>query len=75
MRTVERTYVASSVIASLGYDGGKKVLEVEFRTGRVYRYFGVPERVYRELRTAPSIGSYFNRQIKDRFRAAAVTAP
>jgi hypothetical protein len=62
-----REPVASESIASIGYDDDAEVLEVEFVTGTVYRYRGVPEDVYDDLRQAPSKGAYFNRHIKDAY--------
>jgi hypothetical protein len=65
---MDRQPVASTVIAAVGYDDASRILEVEFRTGKVYRYFRVPRSRYDALRSAESIGSYFNRQIRTRFR-------
>jgi hypothetical protein len=66
---MERTPVDSSVIASVGFDDAGHVLEVEFRSGRVYRYFVVPRAVYEAFMRADSPGDYFNREIKPTFRA------
>jgi KTSC domain len=62
----------SSVIAGVAYDPRSHTLEVEFRTGRVYDYFGVPKSEYRALLNAPSLGSYFNRKIRNRYRTREV---
>jgi hypothetical protein len=65
---MKRQPVHSSAIRSVGYDTGKQVLEVEFvETGHVYRYTGVPPRVYKALMKAASIGKYYNQYVKDRF--------
>jgi KTSC domain len=64
---MRRMPVASSSIASLGYDHEVNALEVEFCNGRRYRYFAVPQRVFEELLAAPSKGAYVNAHIKDRF--------
>ncbi len=42
---MNRTPVTSSSIASIGYDRDNNTLEVEFRNGRCYRYFAVPQHV------------------------------
>lgn len=63
----ERIPVVSSNIASIGYDAKKKVLEIEFHHGAVYRYFDVPERVYQELMSSPSQGAYFMNEIKEKY--------
>jgi hypothetical protein len=69
---MERRPVASSSIASVGYDPGSFELEIEFHNGRVYRYLQVPAAAYRLLLQAPSIGEYVNRVIKPRFAARSV---
>lgn len=39
---MERREIESEPIRSIGYDARAEILEIEFRTGRVYRYEGVP---------------------------------
>jgi hypothetical protein len=62
---VERTPVSSTQLTSIGYDDASSTLEVEFRKGGVYRYFGVSAQTYRQLIAAQSIGTYFNDVIRD----------
>ena len=62
-----RHYVVSSSIRSVGFDSGSNILEIEFCTGGVYQFHGVPETVYAELLAAPSIAKYFQHRIKERF--------
>lgn len=62
--SMRRRKVLSSSIRSVGYDPGERVLDVQFEQGDVYRYFGVPPRVYEKLIHADSIGAYVNRGIK-----------
>ncbi|HEX6097421.1 MAG TPA: KTSC domain-containing protein [Thermoanaerobaculia bacterium] len=69
---MDRHAVDSSVILALGYDDASSILEVVFRTGRTYRYFRVPASEYEALRDAKSIGAYFNRKIRPRFRGVEV---
>lgn len=61
---MERKPVVSSMIRSIGYSPDSETLEVEFGSGGVYQYSGVSARTYRELMDAPSIGTYFGRNIK-----------
>jgi len=61
---MQRTPVSSSNLASVGYDPNRGVLEVEFLSGSVYQYFGVPESLYQGLMSASSHGSYFDAHIK-----------
>jgi hypothetical protein len=43
------------------------MLELEFVSGDVYRYFAVPPSVFRALVEADSPGAYFNATINDRY--------
>jgi len=58
----------SSVIRSYRYDPQQKRLELEFVSGRRYRYHDVPEETYSGMRRAFSKGEYFNAHIRDQFR-------
>ena len=64
---MDRVPVASSNIAMIGYDAREQVLEVEFKNGRVYQYFGVPESVHVDLMGAGSQGKFFNANIKNAY--------
>lgn len=57
--------VQSSNIRAVGWGDG--TLFVAFHHGGVYRYSDVPESIYDSLRNAPSVGKYFNQEIKGRF--------
>ena len=61
---MERQYVSSSNIASIGYDASEMVLEVEFLNGSIYQYFDVPQSVYDGLMSASSHGSYLDAYVK-----------
>ena len=69
---MRRYRVDSTVLSSVGYEPKTNVLEVEFRTGRVYRYYRVPRTAVVKLLTADSIGAYFNREIRPRYRYSEV---
>ena len=58
--------VDSSAIRSVGYDGG--TLTVEFHSGRIYDHPSVPHSVYDGLMRASSMGAYYNRYIRGRYR-------
>ena len=64
---IERAPVNSSCISSIGYSADHEVLDVEFRSGLVYRYFAVPPDAFASLLAASSVGTHFNRAIKNRF--------
>ncbi|MFG2948486.1 KTSC domain-containing protein [Streptomyces adustus] len=59
---MERTAVRSSNVRSVGY--ADEILEVEFHSGSVYQYRGVPEHVYTGLIAAASKGTYLDRMVK-----------
>lgn len=50
--------VESSMLLAVGYDATAKELEAVFSSGAVWRYCDVPRKIYRELLTADSKGSY-----------------
>lgn len=50
----------------MGYDG--YTLTVEFHTGHIYDHPGVPYYVYREFMSAASLGAYYSRYIRGRYR-------
>jgi hypothetical protein len=64
---MQRQWVESTVIAAAGYDAGTQTLEIEFRSGAVYRYQPVPANLVREMGRSGSIGSFFGRHIRNRF--------
>ena len=61
---MDRMYVSSSNIASIGYDSKNQILEVEFLNGCVYQYYDVPEALYEGLMAADSHGKYLNVYVK-----------
>lgn len=58
--------VQSSAIRAVGFDGS--TLTVEFHGGRIYDHPGVPYEVYAGLMNASSMGAYYNRHIRGRYR-------
>ena len=61
---MDRIYVSSSNIASIGYDPMRMILEVEFLSGAIYWYYDVPEALYEGLMSAPSHGKFLAEYIK-----------
>lgn len=74
MILLERQPVKSRILRSLGYDESTKILEIEFQTGLVYQYAGVPLKVYRELIRSDEIGKYFTDKVRNRFRTKQIVA-
>ncbi|MDW3094718.1 MAG: KTSC domain-containing protein [Gammaproteobacteria bacterium] len=64
---MDRNNVASSNIASIGYDEHTQTLEVEFTNGSIYQYFNVPLALYEQLMNEGSKGRFLNTYIKNAF--------
>ena len=64
---MERTAVESSQIVSIGYVPGLETLEIEFKGGKVYRYFEVPGAAHADLVAAESKGKFFGQYIRGKF--------
>ncbi|MFA7419459.1 MAG: KTSC domain-containing protein [Melioribacteraceae bacterium] len=65
---MERQYVDSSMVASVGYESNTATLEIEFKNGgAIWQYYDVPESNYYELISASSIGKYFLNNIKGQY--------
>jgi hypothetical protein len=59
--------VNSSCIRAVGYDG--QTLAVQFTTSvKIYTHHGVPYSVYVGLMQAGSMGAYYSRHIRGRYR-------
>jgi hypothetical protein len=71
---VERLPVKSRILCSVGYDDSTKILEIEFHTGLVYQYSGVPPKVYADLMHSDEIGKYFSEKVRPRFHTRPVVA-
>jgi hypothetical protein len=57
----------SSVVAAIRYDAATSTLRVIYVSGSVYDYKQVPEKVYKEMRTASSKGEFLNKHIKPNY--------
>jgi KTSC domain len=70
---MDRVPVNSSNVATVGYNESRSMLEVEFRSGSVYQYFGVPIQDFHALSGGSvSVGRYLNTEIKPRYRCEQV---
>lgn len=59
--------VDSSNVESVGFDENEQILYVRFLTGATYIYKGVNNYEYEGLLSAPSVGSYLHRNIKNNY--------
>lgn len=62
-----RDSVASTNIASIGYDPDSETLEVEFSNGSIYQYFNVPAGLNEQLVAAGSKGQFLNTYIRNAY--------
>lgn len=62
---MERTPIISKNIKSYAYK--ELTLEIEFKQGRVYQYFNVPESTMQDFIKAESKGDFFKRNIIGKF--------
>lgn len=64
---MQRYTVASSNLASVGYDSATQTLEIEFLSGWVYQYYNVPENLYDQLMRAGSKGRFLHQYIRNAY--------
>ena len=64
------TLVESTTLTAVAYDDAGGILQLEFRSGAIYRYSGIAAAVHEDLLRASSKGKYFNRAIRGRFPCA-----
>ena len=69
---MEREYIESSMIRSIGFDPDTSTLEIEFNSGAVWQYFDFPESVWYDFRNSESKGKYFRKEIKNQYRESQV---
>lgn len=70
MNTPDLSAVKSSNIQSVGYAAGS--LFVRFNSGTLWRYDEVPNTIFQAMKSAPSVGSYFFKNVKGKFKAEVV---
>lgn len=68
--SLTRQPLESSNLESAGYDPETRVLEVQFKNGKVYRLRGVEQRRWEGLQAAKSKGEYYNTYLKDKYPAS-----
>jgi hypothetical protein len=64
--------VDSSALATVGYSKRRRVLEIEFRNGAIYRYFEVAPSVFHALLDAPSKARFYDQNIRRKYRSVHV---
>jgi hypothetical protein len=71
---MEKQPVKSRILRFVGYNATTKILEIEFHSGLVYQYSGVPLNVYKNLMRSNEIGKYFTEKIRTQFQTKQVGA-
>lgn len=69
---IPRQSVQSSAIAKVGYSKRRRILEIEFVNGAVYRYFDVPVVVYHDLMSSQSKAGFYDSNVKRHYRSVLV---
>jgi hypothetical protein len=59
--------VQSANVESVGYDPETQELHVQYTSGGLYKYEGVPEETFNELMTSGSVGSYLHANVKGQY--------
>ena len=72
---IHRIEVESSSIASAGYRRATKQMEIEFRSGAIYRYREVAESVFTAFSAARSKGNFFSTQIRGKYAFDKLQGP
>ena len=67
------TECLSSTLAGIGYDEGRQILAVQFRTADVWHYAGVPLALWYDFREAPSKGSFYAKTIRGHYPGEKMT--
>jgi len=62
---IDRHFVPSNIIATLGYDPSRQCLQAEYFSGHVYRIDGVSDRAYRVLLAADKFDQVYQQDILD----------
>ncbi len=67
-KTMNIVTVQSSAIAYVGYDEASKIMLVKFHGSKPeYKFCGVPKSVFKELISAPSVGTYYHKHVEGKY--------
>jgi hypothetical protein len=69
---IARQPVHSTAIAKIGYSKRRRILEIEFVNGAIYRYLDVAPSVYRDLMSAESKARFYDFNIRSHYRSVLV---
>jgi hypothetical protein len=69
---IPREPVNSTAIAKVGYSKRRRILEIEFVNGAIYRYIDVAPSMYRDLMSAESKAHFYDFNIRRHYRSVLV---
>ena len=69
---IPREPISSTAIAKVGYSKRRRILEIEFVNGAIYRYLDVAPSVYRDLMSAESKARFYDLNIRRHYRSVLV---
>jgi len=72
MRVKKYTKDQSSNVAEIAYNPEDSSLEVEFHSGKRYRYLDVPVAIFDYAITVPSIGSFVSKDVSRVFNCVSM---
>lgn len=64
--------VSAGKLRAIGYDAASRTLQVEFDTGSIVQFGGVPQEAFRRLSSSGSMWSYFRDNIEEEYAAKRV---
>lgn len=59
--------INSTMASAMGYDGQRKILQIEFNSGSVYQYADVERETWERFLASNSKGKFFNKEIKGHY--------
>lgn len=63
----------SSFIEWASYRASERTMDIKFKSGRLYRYFDVPEDVFNDLCDMVSPGGFYNSAVKGNYTCEDIT--
>lgn len=67
--------VMSSLLSAVGYNREKQILAVEFSSGAIFHYAGVPPDLFQAFIESESYGRYYSQHIRGKFQGEKMTGP
>lgn len=64
---IDLTPVVSGNLKAIGFDAATETLDVQFASGLIDRYSGVPAKTHQALIGAESVGGFFAKNVRTRF--------